>query len=399
MRTIQTTRAVLAACMALAAMSGAPASADPDAGPVDPGNPHPPADPGLSDTETSFIGAVMLKGEDEVTMGSVGPGLVGDPALWRYAYFAGNTLYAGVKDANGNSVDIIAEFFWFESSTPRGSDFYVGVVKARTSPSLATGWSLVSDDPGSLTDWLTPDSGPTVYVSADTDVSTGAGSFRWDWSIPFDSYGWESFGNVTMKTSYGLGVNGEGSVQQGERVTKDGITLEEEVQAKGFLSSDYKVSTKYEVTLWRWQLLVNSNAGSLNWALMLNNGDRERQNAYHEFFIVMQAQDGMPFHIDRLEVGGHIKRKIPFWPDQNRALSASVSDIVLRQPAVSPAPVLDDPIPADAGAFDFTDPAADDGAVSGGGCSEAGSAGKFGGLVALIALWLLAVAVARRRVR
>ena len=134
-----------------------PAFADDEgAGGEDGGEEDPPSDPpedetpalptsGLSDTQTSYTGAVMLRGGQEVTMETVVPGYVGNEAYLadgRYAYFSGNTLYAGVKDNENNYADLIAEFFWFESSIQRGSDFYVAVVKARTSPNIAKDWVL-----------------------------------------------------------------------------------------------------------------------------------------------------------------------------------------------------------------------------------------------------------------
>ena len=60
--------------------------------------PPPPEDlptNGLSDSDTSYAGAIMLRGNHEVTMESVVPGYVGDESYQadgRYAYFSGNTL-------------------------------------------------------------------------------------------------------------------------------------------------------------------------------------------------------------------------------------------------------------------------------------------------------------------
>ena len=57
-----------------------------------------------------------------------------------------NTLYVGAEDDYGNGIDGIVEFFWFESSIDRGADFYVAVIKARTTPNVTDDWYLMEDD-------------------------------------------------------------------------------------------------------------------------------------------------------------------------------------------------------------------------------------------------------------
>lgn len=357
-----------------------------DAGPKEPDN-------NLSETETSYIGARMLEGEKDVTFEDVGPGSMGEEGWTRYAFFSGNTMYAGVSDDVGNTIDMIVEFFWFESSIPRGSDFYVGVVKARTSPNLLEDYRLAADD------------GATLMVDARTDATTGLGAFRWDWSIPFDTYGWDSYGNVSMETSYGVGLSGEGSAQKAVSVDPEGVKVEATVQAKGFLNTDYKVQTKYEVTLWRWQVLVNSNAGQLRWQLVLNNGDREEQNAYHEFFIVMQADEGEPFRLESLEVGGTVKRAIPFWFDELRPMSAMVTGLVLHRPELPPEPEPEpepnpepEPSPwADAGSFPWPENDLTEETQPEAGCTVATgrAAGSAAGLLALALVAGLALSFRR----
>jgi MYXO-CTERM domain-containing protein len=322
-----------------------------DSGPVTPppsdppedGDPPPGSDSGLSDTETSYKGAIMLRAGQELTMETVVPGYVGDESYQadgRYAYFSGNTLYAGVQDDQGNYVDMIAEFFWFESSLDRGSDFYVGVVKARTSPNLKD-WVL--DRKGNdFVGAFVPDDEATLYLRAQTDVSHGEFAFRWDWSIPFDNYGWDAFGNITMETAYGLSVNAEGSAQKAFDANVQGVPVEANVQAKGYFNKSYQVQTKYEVTLYRWEIIVHGGAGQIDWQLLLHSGDRERQNAYHEYFIVMQADQGVPFRLDWLEVGGSVKNPKWYWFDEHRPLSAAVTGIVLRPPQLPPPPPSND---------------------------------------------------------
>ncbi|MBI4702226.1 MAG: hypothetical protein HY744_13945 [Deltaproteobacteria bacterium] len=309
----------------------------------------------LSEVQTSYTGAIMLRGEQEVTFDSVVPGTVGDESYQadgRYAYFSGNTLYAGVQDDVGNFVDIIAEFFWFESSLKRGSDFYVAVLKARTSPNLKE-WVLERKNDG-FTGKFVADQESTLYVKAQTAL-TGDGAFRWDWSIPFDNYGWDKYGNITMETKYGVDVCAEGAAQKAISGEPGGVPVEANVQAKGYFNWNYAVQTKYEVTLWRWEVIVHGSAGDIQWQMNLHSPDREKQNAYHEFFLVMQADQGKPFHLDWLEVGGAVKKPIPFWWDEHRALSAAVTGITLYPPQLPPPPPSDNGTGGSAGVPDPDD--------------------------------------------
>jgi hypothetical protein len=339
----------------------------PPESPPDEGNGGQKPSSGLSEAETSYKGAIMLRGKQEVTIESVVPGYVGDESYQqdgRYAYFSGNTLYAGVQDDQNNYVDMIAEFFWFESSIDRGSDFYVAVVKARTSPNLKD-WVLERQTDGFVGAFV-KDHEATLYLRAQTDTGTGENAFRWDWSIPFDNYGWDAYGNITMETKYGIGVNAEGASQKAFSFEKGGIPVEANVQAKGYFAKNYAVQAKYEVTLWRWEIIVHGSAQQIDWQLQLHNKDREKQNAYHEFFVVMQAEQGVPFKLDWLEVGGAVKKPKWWWWDEHRPMSAAVTGIVLRPPQLPPPPPPegggDEPPPDHGGPGDDAnaDPPSDD---------------------------------------
>ncbi len=274
-------------------------------------------DSDLADAETSYKGAAILEGDVDVILGDVMPGTWGDADdLSTYGFFSGNTLYAGAEDYDGNSVDMIAEFFWFESSIDRGSDFYVGVFKVRTSPNL--------DDYE-----LRLDHDPVLYLYAETDLSYGTGAFRWDWSIPFENYGIDSYGEATLGTSYGLGANVEGSVMESKTVDEEGATVEGTIQAKGFLQGDYKISAQYQVTLWRWEVDVHATPGSMEWEMYLNTSDRQEQNAYHEFFLVMQSEKDEPFVMDWLEIGGTVSDNFWWWDND---LSVALTDMTILCP-------------------------------------------------------------------
>lgn len=276
----------------------------------------------LSAAQTSYTGAVMLRGDNDVTFGSVEIGDLGkDIGQERYAYFTGNTLYFGVEDEEGNSVDGIAEFFWFESSIDRGSDFYVGVIKVRSTPNVGEDWYL---DAGGA---------PANYVRAEADTAAGTGAFRWDWSLPFENYGMDSYGEVTLTNEYGIGTSAEGSAMYAEKVDKNGGTAEGQLQAKGYVNTDYKVSTQYQVTLYRWNTVVQGGAGYMDWEVTLETEDREEQSAYHEYFLVMQVDEGEMFTIERLDVGAGFTN---WWWFTDTTLGMALTDITLVQPPFEP---------------------------------------------------------------
>jgi hypothetical protein len=87
----------------------------------------------LSESDTSYTGATILEGDLDVTFENVIDVELKEDT-YPYAFFEGNTLYLGNSDILDNSVDAIVEFFWFESSIDRATDFYVAVIKVRSTP-------------------------------------------------------------------------------------------------------------------------------------------------------------------------------------------------------------------------------------------------------------------------
>ena len=87
----------------------------------------------LSDSETSYTGASILTGDIDVSFEDAYD-INAEEGTHPYAFFEGNTLYVGNSDILDNSIDAIVEFFWFESSIDRGTDFYVAVIKTRSTP-------------------------------------------------------------------------------------------------------------------------------------------------------------------------------------------------------------------------------------------------------------------------
>jgi len=287
---------------------------------------------GISDAETSFKGALMLQGEIDVSFDSVTAGVLEDDENFRYAFFSGNTLYAGVEDRHGNTTDMIVEFFWFESSLDRGSDFWVAVVKARTTPNIEEGWLLRVEDE------------PVLSLHAETYNEMGNSGFRWDWSIPFESYGWDSYGSVTMESSYGLNTNAEGAAmvayeyknsEDGEDSSSSyGEEVSATVQAKGYMNDSFQIQTKYQITLWRWEMMVQGTPADMDWDLYLDSWDRQEQNAYHEYMMVMQADEDKGFSLERLELSGNTTDPRWYWWDENSTMSLAINGIEISRPDI-----------------------------------------------------------------
>lgn len=280
----------------------------------------------LAEAQTSYTGAVMLGGDTDATIGSVYTGANAETVQTDYAFFSGNTLYVGTEDTYGNNVDAIVEFYWFESSIDRDSDFYVAIIKARSSPNVNDDWYLDVGD------------APVLGLNATSDITSGSGAFRWDWSLPFENYGIDSYGTTTLTNSYGIGVDAEGSAIASESVDEYGVTVSGTVQTKGFFNSSYRVDTQYQVTLWEWELEVDGNPGSMNWDMVLNLDERDDQNAYHEYFLVMQTDFDEPFTIDALTISAGFNE---WWWTVDTFAEVTLEDITLNPPFWSP-PTGDD---------------------------------------------------------
>mgnify|MGYP003624987991 FL=1 len=294
----------------------------------------------LTVPETSYVGATILEGDVDVTFEHI-TNLNYELDTKTYAFFEGNTMYVGNSDQYGNSVDAIIEFFWFQSSIDRGSDFYVAVVKTRATPGRdCPGWEslwlsrdceLWADD---LFDW---GEFPVLSVEAVTDATREAGAFRWDWAVPFENYGIDAYGQVTFSNQYGIGLNAEGAIMaHGEIPLDESGTVKAagNVQTKGFVNSDYMVQTQYEVTLYEWDVYVNGRADLMAWDTYLNLGARANQSAYHEYFISIQVEEGETFLLDELNFSAHFDtgNLNPFASE----LGLSVQDIEISAPYWEP---------------------------------------------------------------
>ena len=134
---------------------------------------------------------------------------------------------------------------------------------------------------------------------------------------------------MTLTSSYGIGAGAEGSALYKKTYDEDGNKVEGDVQAKGYVNTEYKVQTQYQVTLYEWDVEVEGNNSKMDWEVILNNDWRAEENAYHEFFLVMQVEEGETFSIEDLEIAGTVDGG---WFSGGKILSVGLEDIQLGQP-------------------------------------------------------------------
>jgi hypothetical protein len=317
---------------------------------------------GASASGTNFKGARILDGNGDVMMkGDVVAGVYDDVEHERYAYWEGSTLYFGVKDVvSKNSVDAILEFYWFESSIPRGSDFYVMLLKVKSSPNPWDNWTVIREDNQNILEKIMlfwQDVQPAQHLDVWMAPGGKNGSLRWDFSVPFESYKWEPIKTMQIQESYGAGYDmgggsgsgGGGEGEEGDDKGSKGSSVFSEggaiadltggmtIQAKGYVNESFKIETQYTMTLYRWMMLVQSGGQDIHYKLAwLPSEDdvdgMEEDSAYSEYFVVLQAERGTPVHIQDIEIGGMFKRVLPFWFDNFKGLSATVQDIWITPP-------------------------------------------------------------------
>ena len=286
----------------------------------------------LSATQTGYIGARLLGGGESVLVEGIEQGRYpdGDENRDRYLFWEGDSLFAGVIDEEtNNKVDLVAEFYWFESSIPRNSDFYVVVLKVSSTPQPGSDWRIAT--PGNLLDdVLFRNIGPAQDVAVRVDRSGAAGAIRWDWSVPFQSYRWEPERVIQVSQDYNAGANVEGGAM---RSLTEGVSI----QAKGSASAKFRVSTRYTITLWRWAMLVSAGATDMEWQLTALDPEHAGDAAYHEYFLVMQSERGVPVRIESLNIGATLREHRMILPDRFMDLSAAITGITIDPPAVDAA--------------------------------------------------------------
>ena len=298
--------------------------------------------PEISLSQTSYIGARLLQGKENVQFESIDTGDFGDENSERYAFFQGDTLFAGAKNPEtGNKVDMVMEWYWFESSIPRNADFYVGVVKVKSSPNPVHDWYLKKQG-GVIYDWFQKED-YAQFLEVEMNPTGEAGGVRWDWCVPFDSYKWEPEKNIEVESGYSAGFDVKGGFSEGG-VLKD-LTDKSNIQAKGYVNGKHSVSTKYTITLYKWQMLVSSGADNIRWEMFVLPEGNNEDSAYHEYFVVIQATKGTPVYIPEIRFGGNYRQWLWYWVDNYDSVSATIKGLSFTPP---PTCYVDDQIPADA---------------------------------------------------
>jgi len=306
------------------------------------GSPPPDVESEVSDTDTSFVGARILKQGDEVWGGEAYIGPYEDESTDGYAFWQGDTLFfGGDNPLTGNTIDGVAEFYWFESSIPKSADFYVMVLKVKSAPNIIADWQLAQED-GWLGEFLY-DILPAQYVDVVMKNSGEAGALRWDWSVPFQNYKWEPVKTINISQSYSAGydttVSGQGDAGVGWKgeFKEAGVLADASagvnIQSKGYVNEQYKVSSQYSVTLFKWEMVVLGGADQMTWNLIITkDGSTANDSAYHEYFVVMQAPQGEQVWLEDIHVGASFRNPNVLWFDGWDHISVSVGDIVINPP-------------------------------------------------------------------
>jgi hypothetical protein len=81
-------------------------------------------------------------------------------------------------------------------------------------------------------------------------------------------------------------------------------------------------------------MMVQGTPSDLDWDLYLDSWDRQEQNAYHEFMIVMQADEDKGFSLERLELSGNTTDPRWYWWDTDSTMSIAVNDIQISRPEI-----------------------------------------------------------------
>jgi len=297
---------------------------------------------GISATDTSFIGARILKEGTEIWGGEPYVGIYDDYDTQSYGFWQGDTLFFGAENENtGNTVDGVAELYWFESSIPKSSDFYVMVLKVKSSPNIIDDWQLSQED-----NWLGEfmyDILPAQHVDVRMKNSGEAGAIRWDWSVPFQNYKWEPVKTINIEQSYSAGYDTAAGGSAGGNAgikgdfKESGIladaTAGVNIQSKGYVNSSFKVSSQYSVTLFKWEMVVLGGADDMVWNLIIStDGSTANDSAYHEYFIVVQAPQGQLVHMEDINIGATFRNHNTLWFDGWDSVSVTLADILWQPP-------------------------------------------------------------------
>ena len=305
------------------------------------GMPPEPIESQISETDTSFIGAQVLQNGLEIDGGYANYGVYNDDTSI-YGFWQGDTLFFGTEnEGTGNTVDGVAEFYWFESSIPKSSDFYVMVLKVKSSPNTIDDWQLAQED-----NWIGEflyDIQPAQFVQVLMKDTGGGGAIRWDWSVPFQNYKWEPLKTINIQQQYSAGydttVSGDASGNAGWKgeFKESGVladaTAGVDIQSKGYVNESYKVSSQYSVTLYRWEMVVLGGADNMAWNLLITkDGSTANDSAYHEYFIVVQAPQGEFVHMEEIQIAASFRNPNALWFDGWDHISMNLEDVIWGPP-------------------------------------------------------------------
>jgi len=107
------------------------------------------------------------------------------------------------------------------------------------------------------------------------------------------------------------------------------------VQTKGYVNSEYRVQTQYDITLFEWDVFVDGRADMMAWDMFLNLEARAEQSAYHEYFLSIQVDEGETFILDQINILGNFDTS--WWnPASRRELGVSISGIEIAPPFFEP---------------------------------------------------------------
>ena len=106
------------------------------------------------------------------------------------------------------------------------------------------------------------------------------------------------------------------------------------IQVKGSIEADYRATTNYTVTLYKWEMRVSTSAQDMEWGLVPLDPDRVTDNAYHEYFIVLQGDRDTTVGLDSLQFGGDFRSYNPIWFDGFETLDARIRDLRLTAPPI-----------------------------------------------------------------
>mgnify|MGYP003115320579 CR=1 FL=1 len=306
------------------------------------GNPPLEVESGVSETDTSFIGARILQEGMEVWGGDAYTGIYDDNDTQTYGFWQGDTLFFGAENENtGNTVDGVAELYWFESSIPKSADFYVIVLKVKSSPNIIANWQLAQED-----NWLGEfmyDILPAQHVDIKMKNSGEAGAIRWDWSVPFQNYKWEPVKTINIQQSYSAGydssISGGASGNAGwkgefkEAGVLADATAGVNIQSKGYVNEKYMVSSQYSVTLFKWEMVVLGGADDMIWNLVIStDGSTANDSAYHEYFIVIQSPQGDLVHVEDINIAASFRNEKALWFDGWDHISITLGDVMWIPP-------------------------------------------------------------------